>query len=369
MAYQYHPVSGMTGQQATGQPDYFKAMQNAFQGMADVYKPKTAAEELLGKQLENKINGPKAAGAQQMFDTDIGYKQALTNQANRPAATTGEIPLLFQLRNSLPAGHDRDRVEQIIDQKTKGTNGLQFSVDPESGAVSFSQGGTARSGGGSAQSIDENGNPVIIRAPTGAANTASQVSGSAQAARNAVEPLSTMPYVGVGAEAKMGFDLVAAYNGDKSATDRLVEAAATDMLAHDMALNQLKSARAPVTNISTRLQMKALKKGWARGTDIILNNLPADAQDRAQKLYKQKLDIMNAAQDKYVAQGSPLQIGTKKPIVANTKPTLANKINVPSGKIRVYFPDGPHVIPEKLLKDAMKAGATLEQEINPNGGY
>lgn len=37
-----------------GQPDYFKAMQNAFQGMTDVYKPKKAAEALLEAQLKNK---------------------------------------------------------------------------------------------------------------------------------------------------------------------------------------------------------------------------------------------------------------------------------------------------------------------------
>ncbi len=81
MAYQFHPVSGMTGQQATGQPDYFKAMQNAFQGMADVYKPKTAAEALLGQQLQNKINAPKAERAEEFAQSELDYKKALGEAA------------------------------------------------------------------------------------------------------------------------------------------------------------------------------------------------------------------------------------------------------------------------------------------------
>ncbi len=306
----------LSGEEAGGGPNYVKSLREGFQGAADVYKPRTASEGLLAKMLENKMNKPKAEGAQLAFDTDIGYKQALTNQANRPAAVSGEIPLLFQLRNSLPAGPDRDRVDQMITRKSEGTNGMQLTIDPDTHAVSFSQGGSARSGGGSMQTVDANGNPIIVRQPTGAANTASQISGSAQAARNEVEPLATMPYLGGGAEIKLGMDYLAAQNGDQAAKDRLIQAAATDMLAHDMAINQLKSSKANVTNVSTALQMKALKKGWARGTDLVLNNLPPDDQAKAQKLYKQQLDVMNAAQDKYVAQGSPIQVGNKNPTPA-----------------------------------------------------
>ena len=148
MAYQFHPVSGMTGAQASGQPDYIKALQSGLQAASDIYKPRKASEDLLSQMLTNKMNKPKAEGAQLSFDTDIGYKQALTNQANRPAAVTGELPLLFQLRNSLPEGVDRDRVDRMIDMKSRGSNGTTV-FDPTSGNPLVQIGGMGgKSGGG-----------------------------------------------------------------------------------------------------------------------------------------------------------------------------------------------------------------------------
>ena len=96
MAYQFHPVSGMTGAQASGQPDYMKALQQGFQGAADVYKPRKAAEDLLAQALQNKMRKPYADTAQQWYESALrknnsgsglteeqAYKLAQENEQNR----------------------------------------------------------------------------------------------------------------------------------------------------------------------------------------------------------------------------------------------------------------------------------------------
>ena len=69
--------------QDMGGADYMKAIQKGFQGAADVYKPQTAASTLLEKMLKNKISQPYADNANEWFQADLGYKQALAEQARR----------------------------------------------------------------------------------------------------------------------------------------------------------------------------------------------------------------------------------------------------------------------------------------------
>ncbi len=76
-----------TSDEAGGNPDYAGAIKRGLElaqtSAKTVNTPRQLSEQYLQSVLANKINGPKAEGAQLAFDTDIGYKQALTNQANR----------------------------------------------------------------------------------------------------------------------------------------------------------------------------------------------------------------------------------------------------------------------------------------------
>ncbi len=350
MAYQYHPVSGMTGQQATGQPDYFKAMQNAFQGMADVYKPKTAAEALLGQQLQNKINAPKAAGAQQMFDTDIGYKQALTNQANRPAATTGEIPLLFQLRNSLPAGADRDRVERIIDQKSRGSNGTTV-FDPQTGNPLVQIGGMGGKSGGGTFVNPQTGE--ITSQPTGA--TASNLQGRVVGA-DALKPylkkvIKNLPqFQSAGTQASLlGQKVANAFGGQNFPLPS--QESAGKAAIKEMSEGMIKTFGLNATGANRKAMEDIVKPRFGESPQTYENRLMEQGAAYAENQELAKSSLRGG-------------ISLNK-----SKLSVRNKLGLPQGKIRVYFPDGEHVIPEKLLNDAIKAGATLEQEINPNGNY
>lgn len=83
-----------TSEEAGGQPDYQKALQDVFSNVQGAYKtaytPQDMASELLKKQLANKFNKPYAENADQWFQADLGYKQALANQANRAS----QVPIL-----------------------------------------------------------------------------------------------------------------------------------------------------------------------------------------------------------------------------------------------------------------------------------
>ena len=70
-------------QEATGQPDYQKALENVF---SNVYKPPTMQAQLLEAQLQNKIKQPYAEHAEEAFRTDMDYKRALMAQAFQGAS-------------------------------------------------------------------------------------------------------------------------------------------------------------------------------------------------------------------------------------------------------------------------------------------
>ncbi len=337
-----------------GVPDYMQALRTGMQASREAtetaYKPKNMAEALLGQQLQNKMNAPKAAGAQQMFDTELGYKQALTNQANRPAATTGEIPLLFQLRNSLPAGADRDRVERIIDQKARGSNGTTV-FDPQTGNPLVQIGGMGgKSGGGTFA------NPLtgeITSQPTGA--TASNLQGRI-VGTEAVKPyleeiIKTLPqFQNAGTAATLyGQKLANSLGGQNFSLPS--EQASGKAAIKEASEGMIKSFGLNATG-ANRQAME----------DILKPHFGESPQGYAERVQKQASAYANNQELAKQALRGGININ-------KSKPTIKNRINVPAGKIRVYFPDGAHVIPEKLLKDAMKAGATLEREINPNGSY
>lgn len=75
----------LTAEEAGGQPDYYKAIENAFKGIQNAaetaYKPKTMAEMLLAQQLANKFQAPRSERADEFAQADLNYKNALSQQA------------------------------------------------------------------------------------------------------------------------------------------------------------------------------------------------------------------------------------------------------------------------------------------------
>lgn len=173
MAYQPSWQPFRLSKEDVGIPDYAKALSQGFQTAADKYKPATAASDLLTKMLQAKINTPKAEDAQGWYDLEKKYKNAMIDKANRPDAITGETAQLFRLRDSLPPGPDRDKVDQIITLKSQGNAGTTV-YNPDTGEPLVQVGGPVGGGRGSKSGqggvfSDQQGNQYTP--PTGAVNT------------------------------------------------------------------------------------------------------------------------------------------------------------------------------------------------------
>lgn len=100
-----------------GVPNYMNALLQGMQGSQQAAKtvntPRQLSEQYLQSVLANKINGPKSEGAQLAFDTDIGYKQALTNQANRTSQNYLDPISKMQLQTQNKA----EQVQNALDIK------------------------------------------------------------------------------------------------------------------------------------------------------------------------------------------------------------------------------------------------------------
>lgn len=70
-----------------GVPDYAKALQQGFKTAADVYKPRSASEQLLSQMLQNKMNAPNAEHAEENERLGRMLLKARINLANRTAST------------------------------------------------------------------------------------------------------------------------------------------------------------------------------------------------------------------------------------------------------------------------------------------
>ena len=331
----------------SGHPNYQKALQDTYaniQGAYDTaYKPKNLSEQLLAAQLANKINKPKAENAQLSFDTDIGYKQALTNQANRPPAITGETAQLFALRDSLPAGADRDKVDQIISLKARGSNGTTV-YDPKTGNPLVQIGGAFGKSGGGTFINPETGEATSQPTGSTATNLQQRIVGTETVKPYLNKIVETLPqFQNPLTQASLyGQKLANAFGGQnfplpsQKASGKAAIKEASEGMLKSFGLNATGANRQAMEDILTP-HFGESEQGYR---DRVLEQAQAYVQ--------------NQQQAKQALTGG---------INLNQKTQQLNP--VPKGKVRVYFPDGPHLIPTKLLDEALKSGATISQEL-PN---
>lgn len=339
--------------QDMGVPDYMAALQQGMQGsqMASetVQKPRQLSEALLNSILQNKMNTPKAEGAQLAFDTDIGYKQALTNAANRPSQMTGETAQLFALRNSMNNPDDRKIVDDILARKAAGSSGTTV-FDPASGQPLVQiGGGSGKSSGGGAFMNPVTGEMISQPTPASATNLQGRVVG-AEAVKPYLEKIvEDLPQFRdpVTQATTYAQKLANAFLG---ADYRLPSQEASGKAAiKEASEGMLKSFGLNATGANRQAMEDILKPRFGESKDGYAERVRDQAAAYAgnQQLAKESL-------------GGGIKLGSANP----EKQAMAkNKTGVPKGKMRVYFPDGPHIIPESMWKEAEKSGATLKQEI------
>lgn len=358
-------------------------------GYEAAFKPKNLSEELLNKQLTNKINRPKAEDAQGWYELEKRMKQAnasatesntgldqfrgdlmqaQTENLRRKPALSGETAQLFQLRDQYsPGSKEYEQINKIIELKGMPTSGTQLNVDPSTGAVTFSSGGRGAAGAASVQTVDANGNPIIISKPSGASVNSQQSQGAASAAREAVEPIAQMPYLGLGGTLGMAQDFYNYKQGDEKAGDRLAMAAAMDMFAPDLAFNQLTAMGQKNPTIpAIQHQLNSIKQGWPSAASKMVNNLPPELQKKAKEIHSMLMDTIGGARQQYAAEGYPIKLKRateKKESLKKVKAegSIENRVNPdrkqPSGTVRMKTPSGKVIfVPDAKVKEVMLKG-------------
>ncbi len=345
MAANIQPFNFKLGAKDYGAVDFADALRKGFENYKQFHEakntPQKLAEALYAQQLQNKINKPKAEHAEESILADLAHIRAATagTQSNTyaqnirnkflpekekleieklksPPAISGETAQLFRLRDSLPAGKDRDKVDKIIAKKAEGNAGTQLTVDPDTGAVNFSQGGSNRSTAGQKFITDENGNQIVVSKPTNSQSSAQQQSSLSEIGRSEIARKAEMPYLGTGSNAEILSDrLKYSTHGDKAAGDRLVQAAVAKMIAPEYAGLQLASQGIRGTIPALHHQFEIIKQGWPQAVNIVVENLPEELQQRAKKEHARLLAEIKSAKEQHAAKGFPVKLQSKKNIL------------------------------------------------------
>lgn len=287
-------------------------------GIKRSFEPRAQAEELLKNMLANKNEGIKSKYAEDLAKATVAHQQALTEKAKR-----GPAPVLSNLEKAI-AGTQRIKAtygsdspeakaaENYVQRLAQGSQGLQLTTDPTTGALtSLSFGGSGRGGPQSVLTTDAEGNQVVVSKPTPAQATAQQKSSLSEIGRGTIAERAEMPYIGSGSNAKIIEDRLNYKKGDKAAGERLVRAAVAKLIAPEYAGFQLASQGISATIPALNHQFETIKQGWPEAANLVVENLPPELQKEAKKQHAALLKEIKQAKEQHAARGYPVKVGEK----------------------------------------------------------
>lgn len=270
----------------------------------------------------------------QFMPEEQRLKQALLEaktQSTLNPASRFEKELAGVKRIEQMYGKDSEEFKQASSNLQRYIQGSQTSltVDPATGAISFSQG----RGTGNQPNQMIVGDEVISK-PTTPTTTAQQKRNVANVLRETLASNVYMPYKGTGANKKLIEDSLIYRTTDdekikKAAGKRLVQAALFFKIAPEYVLMQLNAQGANTSVPAIHEQMNALTQGWAEGLKIAVNNLPPELQDEAVILHDKLIKDLNKAGSEFVAKGLPVKLGNKNTTKEVNKKVKKLKENMP----------------------------------------
>lgn len=275
-----------------------------YEGLGDIFKNYNQGKQ---DRLQMALQQALAPG-------QLELQQANINQANMPEMGALEKILQQQKIVEQRFGKDSPEAQQAMQwaqRQIEGAPGISFEVDPSSGAVSFSQGGSSSKGGGS-RIVDGK----LVSAPTGATSSEQQQTGLANVGRAEIAKFE-QPYLGTGSHARLISDRLS-YEKTKDPQakreigDRLVQSAVASMLAPEYAALQLSAQGVRPTVSALHHQFQAIKQGWPEGLELVVNNLPQDLQEKVKHEHARRLEEINQAKSQYAAQGFPIKLEDNK---------------------------------------------------------
>ena len=123
MAFNIPGVPSSLDAKTMGNFDLGAALKSGLQnyGLAEEarYKPKTLAEELLGKHLTNKINEVKSKYAEDLAKANLEHQRALIEKARRgpaPPAEVATLEWLLKNRDRFNQGGNQEQDEESANE-------------------------------------------------------------------------------------------------------------------------------------------------------------------------------------------------------------------------------------------------------------
>lgn len=332
--------------QDMGAFDIGQALRSGFdtyqKSLAAKATPKKIANDLLAQQLGNRLKSIQADYAAPMqeaqlknISSSIGLKnlqsmehplkmkmlEAQAAHYGQPSLNPMEKAIMGSERIKQMYGENSPQYNMAKDYANKiaqGSQGMQLSVDPETGAVNFSQGGSSLGGNRQQQAIVDTpeGKKMIFKAGNQAMNSY-QKSALANSAREYIAKNLEQPYLGSGANAdilndRLNYDKEKDPIKKKEIGDRLVLAAVAEKIAPEYGSLQLSAQNVTPTVSSLHEQEKAIKQGWPEALSIVVNNLPRELQKEAQRLHAIKLGDVSNAKNDFLMRGMPIELTKAK---------------------------------------------------------
>lgn len=311
MAFQFVNYAGLEPQ---GNPALRNLVDNLVKGFSAARLPIRTGQEEKQRELANQLSQYKVQYEPERQKLERSLTNARIQKALRPAQ-----PSLSNFEKAM-AGAERikqqygaDSAEyalanQYVKRLSEGS-GTSLSVDPATGAVTFSQGGGSSRGGGQMVQLPDG---TVVQRPTTPTTTAQQKGSTANVVREEMAKYVTNPYIGTGSNAKLLEDrLLYSQTNDpvkkKEIGDRLVSAAVSMKLAPEYASMQLNAQGVPSSVQSLKHQQEAITQGWAEALPKVVNNLPPELQAQAKEQHDAAIEAINQARADFIVKGLPLK--------------------------------------------------------------
>ncbi len=219
---------------------------------------------------------------------------------------------------------------KYLNRVAEGNPGIELTVDPKSGAISFTQG--TRGSAPKQQVV----NGKLVQSPTTQTTSQQQGQQLSNVARIGAFKDTENPYVGKESNKEMMTDYMNLISGKlkgnqkKNVEDKLVKAAIADKMVPEIAGLQLQSQGVRATVPALAHQRDAITQGWPISLKWVVNNLPKYLQDRAIAEHTELLSKLNKEKNKFFAQGMPITLNDE----TNSASSTSNKSSDIDAKIK-----------------------------------
>lgn len=280
---------------------------NQKSGIQNQFLPKGLEQEQEQMRLANVLQRAREPHAARYAENEAGVQEAQIRQAG--AKEVGELGKMIRDVQTVKQMYGAESPEyeaamNYLKNKTEGKAGQQFTIGPN-GEFSFTQGGSGK--GAPPQITGPNGE--TLSSPTAANQTSVQATQLARAGSDILEKV-IQPYVGKTATQDLYKDIK---SYEKKPTpelfEKLVDSAVAYKLAPERATVNLRANNVTPTVHAIKKQEEAIKQGWAYGGDYLIDNLPKDIQEAANKKHDEVLRNVHEAQVSHAKRGFPYKVG------------------------------------------------------------